>query len=525
MIFAASTLTGLGTLDYVMVVAYLLVTLWIVTWSSKNEKDTDDFFLGGRQLPWLAVGLSIMATLMSSLTYLGLTGEVVKNGIAGFATQMAIVPAAIVVYFLFIPFFMKMKFTSAYEYLEHRFDYRARLLGGILFLFLRLGWVSLVTYSGAFALAKMAGWNLATVILALGFAATLYTCFGGLKAVVWTDVLQALMLFGGAIVIVVYVWYVTGADPSVWWAEAGRHSTTHTRPLLFSFDPTVRMTIGTALINGFFWQICTHCSDQVVLQRYASTPTMAAARKSYFTNMIAAFSIACLLGLAGLGLLYFYLRFPNQLRPGLTPTSAGDELMPYFYAHQLPVGFAGLILANFLCDAMQTLVSGVNSITAVASQDVLERVRSKPKTDQQRLRTARILTILLGTGCTLIALFVAELAQSSGKNIIDLMPRTFNLFLGPLGCLFLIGMFQPRVTGRIAVPAVLVALIASVCWSYCKQIFGTSYDLSIMLAIAVPCTLGFVLAAILSLLFDRNQPHPGRAYTWWAVMSRPTEAR
>ncbi len=507
-------------LDFVMVGVYLIVTIGIVYWASRRDRDTDDFFLGGRRLPWLAVGLSIMATLMSSLTYLGLTGEIVKNGIAGFATQLAVIPAAMVVVPLFIPFFMRMRFTSAYEYLEHRFDYRARLLGGVLFFLLRLGWVSMVMYSGSLALAKMADWDLYTVVVVLGVAATLYTCFGGLKAVVQTDVLQALMLFGGAAVIVGYVWFATGHGPAAWWAAVGRHSAGHTRPLWFSFDPTVRMTIGTALLNGFFWQICTHCSDQVVLQRYASTPSHAAARNSYVTNIIAAFAIACLLALSGMALLFFYLRFPDRLRPGLTPTSAGEALMPYFFAHQLPMGFGGLILANFLCDAMQTLVSGVNSITAVATQDVLERVRPERGTDRERLRTARRLTLVLGGGCTLIALGVAWMAQSLGMNIFDLMPRTFNMFLGPLGCLFLIGMFLPRATARSAVPAVLASLGVSVSWSYCRQLFGTQFDLSIMLAIAVPCCVGFALAAVLALLLEDGADHPGRNYTWWSVMGR-----
>ena len=229
----------------------------------------------------MAVGLSIMATLLSSLTYLGLTGEVVKNGIAGFMTQAAIFPAAPLVIFLFIPFFMRLRFTSAYEYLEHRFDSRARLLGGGLFFLLRLLWVSMVMYSGSVALAKMGGWNFYATIAVLGIVATLYTYFGGLEGVVWTDVVQALMLFGGAAAIVLYVWLDTGHGPLVWWQVAGEHSAAHRQAEWFSFDPTKRITLGTALISGFFWQICTHCSDQVVLQRYASTPSLAAARNSY----------------------------------------------------------------------------------------------------------------------------------------------------------------------------------------------------------------------------------------------------
>jgi SSS family solute:Na+ symporter len=513
--------TGLEALDYVMVAAYLVVTLAIVVWASRRQKDTEDFFLGNRRLPWLAVGLSIMATLLSSLTYIGLTGEVVKNGIAGFMMQLAILPAALVVIPVFIPFFMRLRFTSAYEYLEHRFDYRTRLVGGGLFLLLRLGWVSLVMYTGSLALSAMTGWNLYVVILLLGVSATLYTCFGGLEGVVWTDVLQAIMLFGGALAIVVYVWLDTGEGPLAWWRAAGKYSAAHTQPEWFSFDPTKRMTLGTALIAGFFWQICTHCSDQVVLQRYASTPSLAAARKSYITNAVSVLAITSLLLVSGLALLHFYMRHPDLLPAGSKPTDVGDKLMPHFFANQLPLGFGGLILANFLCDAMQTLVSGVNSVTAVASQDILEHSRWARTKVHDRLGTARILTLALGLGTTLIALGAARLAQGSGMNIFDLMPPAFNVFLGPLGALFLIGLFIPRATARTALAAIAAALVVSFVWNYDTLLFGPQLDLSVCGAIAIPCTFGFALAAVLSMILDSDSDHPGRRFTWWAVMQRP----
>ncbi|HMC12347.1 MAG TPA: sodium/solute symporter [Pirellulaceae bacterium] len=531
------SLSGLEAFDFVVVVLYVLVTLGIVYRASRHQHNTDDFFLGSRKMPWMAVGLSIMATLLSSLTYLGLTGEVVKNGIAAFMTQAAIIPAAPFVLFLFIPFFMRLRFTSAYEYLEHRFDFRARLLGGGLFFLLRLLWVSMVMYSGSLALANMGGWNFYGTIAILGIVATLYTYFGGLEGVIWTDVIQALMLFGGAAAIVLFVWFDTGHGPLAWWQVAGEHSAAHRQAEWFSFDPTKRITLGTALISGFFWQICTHCSDQVVLQRYASTPSLAAARKSYITNVVALLSITSLLGVSGLALLYYYLQHPDRLPAGLTATSAGDKLMPHFYATQLPLGFGGLILANFLCDAMQTLVSGVNSITAVATQDVLEHAKAAREGVSNRLGLARRLTLVLGGMTTLIALGVAWLAEASGKNIFELMPKTFNMFIGPLGSLFLIGMFLPRATGRTATPAVLGAVAVSVVWNYWKEILSIPlvwhfakhvvqqpFDLSIMWAYAIACLSGLVFAIVLSLLFDKGGDHPGRAFTWWAIMQRPLPA-
>ena len=515
----ATAARGLQGLDYAMVAAYLAATAAIVVWSSRRQTGAESFFLGNRRMPWLAVGLSIMATLLSSISYLGLTGEMIKYGVSVFGMYLAWPAAMLVVVPLFIPFFMRLRLTSAYEYLEKRFDYRARLLGGSLFFLLRLGWISMVMYTGSLALAGMTDWNIYAVIVVLGLAATLYAFFGGFEAVVWTDVLQAIMLFGGAFAIVVFVWWSTGQGPAGWWTTASTIDQAHTRPPWFSFDPRVRMTIGTVAINGFFWQICTHASDQVVLQRYSSTPSAAAARNSYFVNMAAALSIGVLLGLSGLALLHYYTTYPDRLRAGMTPRDTGDKLMPYFYSHELPVGFAGLILANFLCDAMQTLVAGVNSIASVASNDMLDQRGTDPAGEQARFQTARRLTIGLGAICVAFAAAIAFFSRTWNMNIVDLMPRAFNLFLGPLAVLFFIGMFVPRATGRTALPATCAALGLSIVWSYWRPLTGAAYDLSPNWAIALPCVVGVALGALLSLREPAGD-HEGRRYTWLEVMQR-----
>lgn len=546
MIFANTT-TGLQTLDYVMVGVYLLITVAIVLWSSRKQDDTEEFFLGGRRMPWLAVGLSIMATLLSTITYLALPGEMIKHGIGIFAMYLAFPLSMFVVIPLFIPFFMRLRLTSAYEYLELRFNPTARLLGSTLFFCLRLGWISMVMFSGSLAISGMTGWDLHRVILWLGLAATAYTFLGGLRAVIWTDVLQAIMLFGGAAIIVLYVWRSTGEGPLAWWDQAAALGRMNT-PLV-SLDPRERMTIATALINAFFWQCCTHVSDQVVLQRYSATPTVAAARNSYIINMASALSIGILLGMAGLALLFFYTKRPDLLDPGMQPTDAGDKLMPFFYSHQLPLGFAGLILANFLCDAMQTLVSGVNSITAVVSKDILGRVRREDARPRDSLWTARLVTVGIGLICTCAALGIATIAdprpsvappktvatihsppvatstatppKPATKNLVDLMPKTFNMFLGPLAALFLIGMFVPRASARTAIPAVLGAMTLSIGWSYCREIFGTDFDLSPQWAIWVPCVAGVVGGVVLSVLIEPESNPGGEKYSWRAVMQRP----
>jgi SSS family solute:Na+ symporter len=249
-----------------------------------------------------------------------------------------------------------------------------------------------------------------------------------------------------------------------------------------------------------------------------------------------------LLGLAGLALLHFYTVRPERLAEGMTPTASGDRLMPWFYAHELPTGFAGLILANFLCDAMQTLVAGVNSIAAVAVADLRGDADQACQAEAaggagedrgvRQLRSARLLTLGLGLICTFSALGIHTLSKQLDMNIVDLMPRAFNLFLGPLAALFVCGLFVPRVTARAMLPAGLLAVGISVVWSYWRPLTGKGYDLSPNWAIWVPCVSGVVLATLFSLFDPTAGRHTGRQWSWRAVMrtsagsnNGPTTAR
>lgn len=538
---------GLEALDYVAVGVYLLATLGIVVWAARRQEDAEDFFLGSRRMPWLAVGMSLMATLLSTISYMGVPGEFIKNGMTMMFGYLAIPFTMAVVLYLWVPFFMRLRLTSAYEYLERRFNYPARLLASLLFLALRLGWMSLVVYTASMALAQMTGFELFTVIGVVGVAATLYTCVGGIRAVIWNDVLQFVMLFGGTIITIGYVAWVTRSGPMDWWANVTSHAPRHTSPQVFSWDITVRMTIVTAIMHSFFWSICTHGSDQVVLQRYFSTTSLKAARKSYLVNAVSDLSVGLLLALSGLALFSFYLSDPGALPEGMSLLTSADKVLPHFYAYQLPAGLGGLFLAGFLCDAMQTLDSGVNSISAVATKDLFRRWSIKTQSRLGELALARGLTLLVGLAVTGLAYKVAYDVEHSQRNIVDLMPRSFNMFLGPLASMFFIGMFLPRASARSAVPAVLGALTLSFAWSYWNEIpavlgyigwpeaaeswrgllgidaGGMPKSPSITLAIAAPCVSGVALAGLLSLVLDRGRAHAGREYSWFAIMRRPAD--
>lgn len=545
---------GLEWLDLLAVAIYLIVTMVIVLWSSRRQSSTSEFFLGGRRMPWMAVGLSVLATLMSSISYMGVPGEMIKNGMTMFAQYLALPFSVAVVFYLWMPFFMRLRFTSAYEYLERRFDVRIRIIGSLLFLLLRMGWMSMVMYVGSLALTQMvqtlvpetladplSEWLHGSsgdpqllratlvywIIFAVGVSATFYSCLGGFRAAVWNDVLQSLMLFGGTMVTLAYVIWTTGTGPTEWWRIAAENSAGHTKLIVFSFDPTVRMTIVTAAVLSFSWTICTHGSDQVVLQRYFSTTSLASARRSYLVNAFTDLLMGCLLAMCGLALLAFYLQHPDYLPEGIITREAdklvvknGDKVLPHFFAHQLPAGIGGVILAVLICDAMQTLVSGVNSISAVFSGDLYLRLRPGHQKAGGDVRFARMLTLCVGLSVTCIAVGVAWLALQSGRNIIDMMAPAFNMFLGPLASLFLIGMFL-KCDSRVALITVISSILISFFWSYWQILFKTDYQPTITLATAVPYFSSYLIASVLSWFIRTPEQYDGLNYTWKEVMKRP----
>lgn len=523
---------GLEGLDYAAIIVYLVVTFGISIWFGRKQKDTEDFFVGGRRMPWFVIGLSILATLFSTLTYQGVPGEVIKNGIAIFTGYLSLPLTFLVITFLWIPFFMRLKLTSAYEYLEHRFSYSVRCLGAILFVLLRLGWMSMVVFSASVALDHIKGPDIAMLpgrdlywwIGAIGVVAAIYTAIGGIQAMVWIDVLQCLLLLFGVLMTIGFIVYTDGTTPLDWWRIANENTTSHVTPPLYSTNVFVQRTVLFVMINSFFWHCCTHASDQVVLQRYFSTPSLAAARRSYLTNLIVDVSMAGLLTLAGLGLLAFYLK-RTHLIDGQEPTAMADRLFPTFLGNQLPSGCAGLIISAFLCDAIQTLEAGVNAITAVFTKDLMPKRSAAAEHAPSQLMFVRVVTILIAFLAALAAFGVDFVQrQSPDLNLVSMMPKFFNMFLGPLAGMFIVGMFVPRATTVCVLPAALLGLTISILWSWWEFIFGTKTSPTIFLAVAVPCLTTIGTSYVLS-LFTGSNSHSGSGYTWWAIVKGKKEIK
>lgn len=457
---------GLHAIDYGIILAYAAGMLTLGWWYSRKRTNTDEYFTGGRGMNPILVGISLFATLLSTISYLSKPGEIVKNGPYTLIAVATVPIAYLVVGYWLIPAFMKFRLISAYELLEKRLGLSSRMIGASMFVALRMMWMAVLLNFAAGAMLVMMGldakWLLpATVII--GSIALVYSSLGGLRAVVVTDLIQFVLLLGGAVLVLLIVtlrmdghsWFPTQWDSN--WEK---------QPI-FSFDPWTRLTVLGVIVSQTLWSICTAGGDQTAVQRYMATRDAASARKSYLVNSIAVIVVSSTLALVGLALMAFYRQFPEQLADGQTVLGSADQLFPHFIAHQLPVGVSGLVVAGMFAAAMSSVDSGVNSITAVVSTDFIGRFRTAPLDERAEVRNARLIAIAVGG----VVILCTTLIDHLPGNLFAVSKRATDLFVTPLFTLFFFALFVRGATATAANVGALSAFFTAATIAFWNPLF------------------------------------------------------
>jgi SSS family transporter len=531
LLFAA----GLQPIDYLVVFAYMIGLIGVGIVIARRQKTAEQFFVGDRHMPWFLVGVSMLATLMSTLTYLGVPGDLIKNGLAIGLGQLMVPFVFVIVGYVWLPFYMRLRLTSAYEYLERRFGPATRALGVTLYLYMRFVWVGAILYTMSFAVSEMTkdsgpqaiatlsggsvdfgerGWFY-FVLLSTGVVSTAYTALGGIKGLIWIDFIHFTVLMTGAIVTLVVIAARTGTGPADWWTETTTLS--HKFPSFASWDLSVPRTLLWVLLAGFFWEICTHASDQVALQLYFTTKSAAHARRTALVNYVLNATMTALLVLVGMALLTYYVRSANDLPAGVTDARSAafaDTIFPHFIAHALPTGLAGLVVAGVFAVAQSSVDSGINSSATVITVDVILKLRG-PMSQEAQLKLVRWLTVLLGAIVTLAAIGIS--LTRGTFNIIDMQMRSFNCVLGPLGAIFMAGILLPHVGGRAAFTAGILGAVTGVALGYGGLIPGLGSPSS-LLVIPLSWLATFTLAALLGGVMPAPTPEQVRGLTWQSAM-------
>jgi len=468
-----------GILNSLILGLYLLGMVLIGLRFMRRQQTTEDYFLASRAMPWLPVAMSMFASLTSAVTFMGLPARAFEENVS--LLMVCIVSPLLVPVLVFVlyPAYRRRGVTTSYEFIGLRFGRGGRTAVAALFVLARLGWMGTVIYAPALALSVATGLPIALTILLMGGMATLYTALGGLAAVLWTDVVQFVILVAGAIWVAadLVVHVPDGVSGILRVAgDAGRLHVAGWRLSLFEMS-------GLAVAVSFFLQMMQdYGTDQVTVQRMLAIRKNAGVAKAAMFNACTDVFMIALLLFIGLGLFAFY-----QANPALAPTGSADTVLPHYIIRSLPAGVSGLLISAIFAAAMSSMDSGINSLATVIEHDFIKQFRRRVRTEQHDVKQARMLTVALGVAATALAFGITRM-----ESIIEAFATFMGLFNAPVLALFVLGFVSDRARFGAWCTGVPLAVLATLA---AKYHVGIHWVYFFPLSFAVSFTVGWILSA------------------------------
>ena len=482
----SKTRKGFKPMDMIVMVLYFLALVLIGFYFSKRQKSSDDYFKGGQRIPWWAAGLSLFATALSAITFMSIPAKSYATDWSYILFNAGIVFVCPLIIYLFIPFFRKLNISTAYEYLEVRFNKATRLICSIAFIVYQVGRMGVVLFLPSIAIHIVTGMNIFLCIALMGVFSIIYTRMGGIEAVVWTDALQTIILLGGALFCVGHLIHSSGLGFSGTFAAAAENG----KFFLGStkFDLT-NASMWTVLIATVFTNITTYGTDQSMVQRYLSTSSEKAAKRSVLTNAVIAIPATLIFFTIGSLLFVFYKTHPVELSVSMDST---DAIFPWYIYSNLPTGVTGLLISGIFAAAMSTLSGSMNSAATAYVVDIRPNIFRKVETDKTKeLKVAKTATLIVGV---LALAFACMMATWNIDSLWDEFNKILGLVLGSMGGLFFLGM----VTKRANATGALIGMAVSVLVQFIVAKYTPVYLLLYTTVGFITC---FVVGYLASLLF------------------------
>ncbi len=471
-----------GFINYVVLVLYLGLLVGMGFYFSRREKGTDDFFLAGRRIPWWAAGLSIYATQLSAITFIATPGLT-------YATDWLVTPSATVILMMapiviafYLPFYRRLNVTTAYEYLEKRFSGGVRLFGSGCFIAYQLARMAIILYLPALALAAITGINIFLCILIMGVLSTLYTVLGGIEAVIWTDVIQSVVLLGGVIVgLAIAVGDVGGVG------EVFRTAAADGKLKAFDFSTSAtELATWSLMLGSLMLQFGPYTTDQAIVQRYLTTKDERSAARGIWMNGLMSLPFLFFFYILGTSLYVFFKHNPELLSLGMQ----NDQIFPLFVAQQLPAGVSGLVIAGVFAASMSSLDSGMHSISTAVTTDFYRRWRPAAS-DAACLRLARWIVVAMGALATVTASILAGFDISS---LFFFFQTMLGLVSSGLVGIFILGIFTRRSTSSGVLTGALVSLAVLV---WVTQFTAINFYLYAVIGIGTAVMVGYLASLVL----------------------------
>ncbi|HAA63467.1 MAG TPA: hypothetical protein DCE39_21280 [Planctomycetaceae bacterium] len=558
---ALDALSGsLQTLDLIVVGGYLLLSLGLGL-ALGRQSNRDEFLTAGGSMGRMTVGLSVMATLFSANSFVMYPSTAYGDSLRIMLASVAFLSTTPLVIWVFIPVYSKLKCATAYEYLEQRFHVSVRCLASSLFVVLRIAWMAAATFAASVAISGISGLNQYLVIIGLGVVAIVYTMFGGLRAVMWTDVIQFFVFVGTILFAAVLLVSGTegGASQIVDTYFSGRER------MVFDFrlDPTIRFGTFAILIGSFLEGLSAYGADQVAVQRYISARDARTSQTGFLISQAASLIVMPGLLAIGMGLFSYFHHNPDMLsdvaidefsnaenakvqvvRQRLSDAGAGssnetiaeyykshpqelhadvvelglnDQALPRFVRLKFPAGVVGLLVAALMAATMSSVDSGIHSITTALIVDFRDRLVPawRPKTEAGEMLVARVMVVVIGAIAIVLACFVGQLG-----DVFAVAKKTVGAFAAPLLAVFVLGLFVRRATAAGVLLGTFAGAVVTL-WFTFAETFSDWFSMWVFV-------VGFVSSVVFSLLFScvpglSRTSTAGPDRTFWAVIRADEE--
>lgn len=470
----------LHTLDFICIALYVGGIVLLGAYFSRQQRSTRDYFLAGKSMRWLPLAISMYASLFSSISYVAAPAMAFKDGIV-YLMALAVFPvASVLAILIFIDFFTRLRITTVFEYLESRYNGVVCLVSLIGYMVFRATYAGIVVYSLSLVLHITMQLPLVPMMIAVGIGAIIYTYLGGMKAVIWTDVLQFFVLLSGIFLVL----YLAIDKIPGGMAEAWRLASETEKLNVIQTD--VMTDTG---INGFvIWLLIpfgcidflgSKSVDQMNVQRYLSAKTPGNAKMALLTQSFFTLPVWILLFAVGTCLFAYYHHNPSTVVAGFVDGNKHDRIFPYFIYEVMPIGARGFMIAALLAAAMSTMDSVLHVLSTISITNIYKKYFHPEADDAESLRLAKNLIVFWG-----VLIILAAVSMQNIESILKTVNKVIGIFVGPTMGIFLLGMFSRRMNWQGAICGLVFGFSSGYLLFIWKLPF-TVYGMSSLLTVLV----------------------------------------
>ena len=452
----------LSLIDLVIFLVYMIAIILFGASFYWRRRSADDYISGGGRLPSWAIGMSIFATFVSSISFLALPGNAYLSNWNGFVFSLSIPIAAILAVRFFVPLYRSIKSPSAYYYLEMRFGGWARIYASICYLLTQLARMGAIMYLLALPMNALFGWSIPGIIIVTGISVIIYATLGGLEAVIWTDAVQGIILISGALGCLLLIMFSMPEGPSQVFSIANEANKFSLGSMSLSLTES---TFWVILVYGLFINLQNFGVDQNYVQRYVSARSEKEAIKSTWMGSMLYVPVSLLFFFIGTALFAYYQAMPELLPEHLRASEEADKVFPYFIVAGLPKGMTGLLIASIFAAGMSTVSTSINSSATVILSDHYQKYINKKATEKQSMAVLWISSALMGALSIVVALLF-----NGVESALDAWWALASIFSGGVLGLFLLGFMCKNVDRVYAAIGVVLGVIV-IGWMSLSPVF------------------------------------------------------